>query len=84
VISQFYGILIRMFYNDHAPPHFHAVYGEHELIVGISPIAILAGEAPPRVRSLVLEWAALRQQELVNDWERCRCGESPTRIEPLE
>ncbi|MGL4497693.1 MAG: DUF4160 domain-containing protein, partial [Chroococcales cyanobacterium] len=42
-ISQFYGILIRMFYNDHAPPHFHAVYGEYELIVGIAPITILQG-----------------------------------------
>ncbi|MBD0318974.1 MAG: DUF4160 domain-containing protein [Gemmatimonadetes bacterium] len=58
-ISQFYGILIRIFYNDHAPPHFHAVYGEHELVVGISPVSILDGAAPPRVRSMVLEWTAL-------------------------
>ena len=46
LIAEFYGILIRMFYNDHAPPHFHAVYGEHELVVGISPIRILDGQAP--------------------------------------
>ena len=50
VISQFYGILIRMFYNDHVPPHFHAIYGEYELIVGISSITILEGKAPNRVR----------------------------------
>lgn len=67
VISSFYGILIRMFYNDHAPPHFHAVYGEFELVVGISPIVILEGSAPNRVRSMVLEWAALHQQELLAD-----------------
>jgi hypothetical protein len=67
-ISQFYGIAIRMFYNDHAPPHFHAVYGEYELIVGVSPIAILIGSAPGRVRSMVLEWAALHQQELQDNW----------------
>lgn len=67
VISSFYGILIRMFYNDHAPPHFHAVYGEFELAVGISPIVILEGSAPNRVRSMVLEWAALHQQELLAD-----------------
>jgi hypothetical protein len=46
VISQFYGIIIRMFYNDHAPPHFHAAYGEYELIVGIAPIGILEGQSP--------------------------------------
>lgn len=66
VISQFYGILIRMFYNDHAPPHFHAVYGEYELLVSISPI-IMQGHAPSRVRSMVLEWAALHQQELLDN-----------------
>ena len=83
-ISRFYGIVIRMFYNDHVPPHFHAIYGEHELIVGISPIAILAGDAPARVRSMVLEWAALNQPSLIDDWERCRRGEVPEKIAPLE
>lgn len=83
-ISRFYGIVVRMFYNDHAPPHFHAVYGEHELIVGVSPIAVLAGAAPARVRSMVLEWAALHQGELLDDWERCRQGAAPRPIEPLE
>lgn len=83
-ISQFYGIAIRMFYNDHAPPHFHAVYGEYELIVGISPIAILAGSAPGRVRSMVLEWAALRQQELQDNWSRCRNADAPEPVPPLE
>ncbi|CAN5836666.1 hypothetical protein BH23GEM5_BH23GEM5_23900 [soil metagenome] len=67
LIAEFYGILIRMFYNDHAPPHFHAVYGEHELVVGISPIRILDGQAPNRVRSMVLEWSALHQTELLDD-----------------
>ncbi|GET36981.1 DUF4160 domain-containing protein [Microseira wollei] len=81
VVSQFYGILIRMFYNDYVPPHFHAVYGEYELIVCISPIAILEGKAPNRVRSMVLEWTALHQQELS---ENCRQGEPPLPIEPLE
>jgi hypothetical protein len=76
VVSQFYGISIRMFYNDHVPPHFHAVYGEHELIVCISPISILEGKAPNRVRSMVLEWTALHQQELSENWNRCRPGET--------
>lgn len=84
VISQFYGIIIRMFYNDHAPPHFHALYGEYELIVGISPITIIQGAAPSRVRSMVLEWTALHQQELLNNWNRCRQAQPPIQIEPLE
>ncbi len=73
-----------MFYDDHSPPHFHAVYGEQELVVGITPIAILTGQAPGRVRSMVLEWAALHQQGLQADWERCRAGELPEPIPPLE
>lgn len=55
IISEFYGITIRVFYDDHAPPHIHASYGEHEIIVGISPIAIIKGKVPNRVRSMVLE-----------------------------
>ncbi len=84
LIAEFYGILIRMFYNDHAPPHFHAVYGEHELVVGISPIRILDGHAPSRVRSMVLEWSVLHQTELLDDWGRCRRAELPLPIPPLE
>jgi hypothetical protein len=84
VISQFYGILIRMFYNDHVPAHFHAIYGEYELIVAISPITILEGKAPNRVRSMILEWTALHQEELSENWNRCRQGEQPSPIAPLE
>lgn len=84
VISQFYGIIIRMFFNDHAPPHFHAVYRDYELIVGIQPIVVLRGRAPQRVRSMVLEWAVLHQQELLDDWQRCRDADAPQPIAPLE
>lgn len=64
--------------------HFHAIYGEFELIVGILPIAILQGTAPARVRSMVLEWAALNQDILVQNWERCRNAQPPLTIDPLE
>ena len=83
IISQFYGIIIRMFYNDHAPPHFHAAYGEYELIVSITPIRIIEGQAPTRVRSMVLEWAAIHQLELMKDWNRCRAAQPPIPIKPL-
>jgi hypothetical protein len=66
------------------PRRTFAVYGEYELIVGIQPITILQGRAPQRVRSMVLEWAALHQQELLADWQRCRNAETPQPIAPLE
>lgn len=83
-ISEFYGITIRMFYNDHAPPHFHAEYGEYELIIGISPITVMEGKVPRRVKSMVLEWTALHQAELQENWNRCRQAQSLESIEPLD
>ena len=83
VISKFYGILIRMYFDDHAPPHFHAVYGDNEIQVGISPIKILQGNVPKRVQSMVLEWAALHQDELITDWERCHNAQAHLPLDPL-
>lgn len=54
-ISEFYGIVISMFYKDHVPPHFHAIYAEHEAIIGIDPIRVLEGHLPRRALSLVFE-----------------------------
>ena len=83
-ISIFYGILIKMFFDDHAPPHFHAEYGEYELVITISPIKIIKGDASKRVKSMVLEWTALHQEELLRDWELCKNMLPPFAIEPLE
>lgn len=83
-ISTFYGIVIQIFYSDHNPPHFHAVYQESEILVGISPIRILAGTVPNRVKSMVLEWAALHQAELMDDWNLCVQKQKPKDIAPLE
>jgi len=69
-ISQFFGIVILMYFNDHAPPHFHAKYGEHEALLRIDPLGILEGHLPPKALSLVMEWAAIHQKELMNDWKR--------------
>jgi len=81
---MFYGILIKMFFDDHAPPHFHAEYGEFELVIAINPIKIIQGDAPKRVKSMVLEWTALHQEELLLDWELCKNLQPPIAIEPLE
>lgn len=73
-----------MFYNDHEPQHFHAIYGEYRCLVGIDPIRVLQGELPRRAQSLVLEWAALHQRELADNWERARRHEPLRSVEPLD
>ena len=83
-ISQFFGIVIAMFFNDHAPPHFHAVYGEHEASLTIDSLEVLEGALPRRALALVLEWSALHRGELRSNWERARAGLPLERIAPLE
>ncbi len=82
-ISEFYGLVIRMYWNDHPPPHFHAVYAGFEAHVRIDTLETLRGELPRRAQALVLEWAALHRRELMEDWELCRTRQMPKRIEPL-
>jgi len=60
-ISAFYGILIRMFFNDHAPPHFHARYGEFEATINIDTLDVIQGELPSRALNLVKEWAMINR-----------------------
>ena len=82
-ISYFYGIAIQMFWNDHAPPHFHALYGEHEAVISIETLDLLRGDLPRRAMALVLEWAGAHRAELLEDWELCRRRMTPRKIEPL-
>ena len=83
-ISEFYGIVIAMFYNDHEPAHFHAIYGEHRALVSIRPVDVIRGSLPRRALGLVLEWAALHQDELDENWTRAKQHASLLRIAPLE
>jgi Domain of unknown function (DUF4160) len=82
-ISAFYGILIRMFFNDHAPPHFHARYGEFEATIEIDTLEVLEGKLPQRALSLVMEWGMIHKEELLSNWQRCRDKAAPAKIEPL-
>jgi hypothetical protein len=82
-ISVFYGIVIRMYFNDHAPPHFHARYGEFEATIKIEDLAVLEGYLPSRALELVKFWAAAHQAELATDWEHCRAKRMPAKIDPL-
>jgi len=83
-VSRFYGIIIRMYFDDHAPPHFHAEYAEHEAVVDLEETRIIAGDLPARAFSLVKEWTALHQQELRTLWDNARHSRPLTKIEPLD
>ena len=83
-ISAFFGIVIRMFYNDHSPPHFHAEYGEYEAVYEIETIAVLRGQLPRRAHALVVEWTSLHRDELMEDWERARQNVPLRSIQPLD
>ena len=82
-ISAFYGILIRMFFNDHPPPHFHARYGAFEATLAIETLEVLEGELPGRALRLVREWAIIHIEELREDWRLCRANAPPAKIDPL-
>jgi hypothetical protein len=82
-ICRFLGIVITMYFNDHAPPHFHVRYESHRAIVGIDPLELREGKLPPRVLGLVIEWAELHQQELLDNWTSLTTTGTFTRIEPL-
>jgi len=83
-VSEFFGIVIYLYHNDHNPPHFHAEYAGNEATFTITTLDLLAGELPRRARALVLEWASLHRMELLDNWERARRGEPPEKIEPLD
>ena len=83
VISRFLGIIIAMYWDDHAPPHFHAKYAEYEVTVNILT-GVVEGKFPKRALRHVLEWYELHREELIENWELCQNDESPKAIEPLE
>jgi hypothetical protein len=83
VISKFYGIVIRILFIRHSVAHFHAFYGDCELVVGINPLRILQGCAPARAHGMVLEWARAHQAELLDAWRRCSGAQPPQPIAPL-
>jgi hypothetical protein len=68
-ISEFYGIIVWMYWKDHNPPHMHATYGEFEILINIIDFSVYAGYFPGRAFGLLMEWALLHQQELLKNWE---------------
>lgn len=83
-ISIFYGIVVQMFWKEHGPPHFHALYAEYEALIDIEKLEIIRGHLPKRAMAFVLEWASEHQTELLEDWKLCTQRQTPKKIEPLE
>ena len=82
-ISRFLGIIIAIFYKDHAPPHFHAIYGEYEITVEVET-GVINGRFPKRALSHVLEWLDLHKEDLLEDWHLAEQKKPLKKIAPLE
>ena len=82
-LCRFYGIIIRLYFDDHSPPHFHAIYGGDEAVVEINTLTVIHGNLPSRAQSLVREWALLHQGELQEAWKKAKQLQPPGKIDPL-
>lgn len=83
-LSEFYGIVIYMYFGDHNPPHFHAIYGEHEALVRIDNGSLLRGDLPRTAARLVEQWRKLHEDELLKNWRLAQEPAALSAIEPLQ
>ena len=83
-ISEFYGILIRMYYEDHGIPHIHAKYGDEEASFAIETGKLLKGEFPLSKERMVRKWIKMHKRDLVENWQITSAGKMPRKIEPLQ
>jgi hypothetical protein len=83
-VSRFYGIIVRFYYRDHPPQHFHAIYGEYEALIEIETGTVHAGHLPATALDLVNKWRSIHLHELRDDWERARLQQPLLPITPLE
>ncbi len=82
-ISEFFGIEIFLYWNDHNPPHFHVKYADHNAYVSIQDPHIIEWSLPKKIEKLVLAWAELYNEALLEDWELVQLLKTPKRIDPL-
>jgi hypothetical protein len=76
-IVRFYGIIIKMFFGDHSPPHLHAIYGEYNATFDINKIEMLEGDMPERAKKLVIEWISIYQNSLIDMWNSQKINKLP-------
>ena len=81
-ISMFYGILIRMYYDDHNLPHFHAFYGNYKARFNLEG-EIIEGDMPSRQIKLISAWSIIHKDELIANWELAKNSEALFNITPL-
>ncbi len=72
IISSFFGIYVRMYFDDHPPPHIHVEYQGHEALVAISDGSVLTGSLPRRASGLVQQWCLDHREELEQNWTRAQ------------
>ena len=82
-ISMFYGIIIRMYYTDHNPPHLHIFYGDYKAKIDLEG-NVFDGNFPNRETKLIQAWIEIHKEELFANWELAKNGEKPFRIIPLK
>jgi hypothetical protein len=82
-ISSFLGIVIRMYYADHGPAHFHAEYGDYQVKVFIES-GVVEGQFPRRALAHVVEWCAAHRQDLLDDWSLAVARKPLRPVPPLE
>ena len=81
-ISMFYGIIIRMYYDDHNPPHFHAFYGDYKAIFNFEG-ELVEGNLPKTKIKLITAWTLIHKDELLATWELAKNSEKLYDINPL-
>jgi hypothetical protein len=82
-LSRFLGISILMYFDDHNLPHFHVRYNDDRALVSISELTVLDGHLPARILGLVIEWAELHKEELMQDWDMVKTTGNYFKIDPL-
>ena len=82
VLSRFYGIIIRMYFQqaEHNPPHIHAIYGEETAAIDVKTGEVLEGHLPPKALAMVREWVEIHKSELLKIWET----QEFSALDPLE
>jgi hypothetical protein len=83
-ISRFFGIVIRMYHREHAPPHFHVIYGDQWAAIAIESLEVIEGWLGRRAAGLVLDWAELHRNELMENWRLAEARQGLKQIRPLE
>ena len=83
IISEFFGIKIYMYWDEHIPPHFHAEYGSYKILVSIQESVVIKGAMPSKQLKLILAWCELHQDELMNNWGFALKHGEIKKIDPL-